>query len=141
MAISTYKAYLLDGGTGTNASFGTTQLIDIKEFPDFLNPPEMLDTTTLSDSSRTYIPGIQETEALSFTANYTKAGFATLEALKGVEHHYGIFFGGVGTTAAVDGYFTFKGKLVPSISGGGVNEVVDMTITIAPSTVITPHVS
>ena len=141
MAISTYKVYLMDGGTGTNASFGSSALIDIKEFPDFLNPPEMLDTTTLSDSSRTYIPGIQETEAMTFTANYTKAGFAALNALKGVEHHYGIFFGGLGTTNATDGYFTFKGILTPSVNGGGVNEVVDMTITIAPTTVIEPHVS
>ena len=141
MAISTYKVYLMDGGTASNASFGSSQLIDIKEFPDFLNPPEMLDTTTLSDSSRTYIPGIQETEAMTFTANYTKAGFKALNDLKGSEHHYGIFFGGIGTTNAVDGYFTFKGILTPSVSGGGVNEVVDMTITIAPTTVIEPHVS
>ena len=36
-----------------------------------------------------------------------------------------------------DGKFEFKGQLSVFPVGGGVNEVVDMTITIAPSTPIT----
>lgn len=58
MAISTYKTFLMIGDGGS-----WSKLIDIKEFPDLGGVPEMLDTTTMSDGARTYILGIQETEA------------------------------------------------------------------------------
>ena len=139
MAISTYKIFLMKGtGTGT---ITYAKLVDIKEFPDLGGEPEMLDTTTLSDGARTYIPGIQETEALTFTANYTSADFATLKALEGSEGDYAVWLGGtvsdgVATPTGPDGKFSFKGYLSVFVAGGGVNEVVDMTITIAPTTVI-----
>ena len=37
-----------------------------------------------------------------------------------------------------DGKFNFTGLLSVFVVGGGVNEVVEMTITIAPSSPITP---
>ena len=102
----------------------------------------MLETTTLSDKMQTYIPGIQNLDALEFTANYTKADFATLKALDGVEHDFAVWFGGteeanILTPTGSDGKFEFKGQLSVYPVGGGVNEVVDMNITIAPSTPIT----
>lgn len=102
----------------------------------------MLETTTLSDNMQTYIPGIQSLDALEFTANYTLADFTALKALDGVENDYAVWFGGTGegdslTPTGSDGKFEFKGQLSVFPVGGGVNEVVDMTITIAPSTPIT----
>ncbi len=138
MAISTYKIFLMKKGTGDTYE----KLIDIKDFPDLGGAPEMLETTTLSDKMQTYIPGIQSLDALEFTANYTKEDFTTLTALEGVEHDYAVWFGGteqggVLTPTGTDGKFEFKGQLSAFPVGGGVNEVVDMTITIAPSTPIT----
>lgn len=137
MAISTYKIFLMKKESGAY-----TKLIDIKEFPDLGGSPEMLETTTLSDSMQTYIPGIQSLDALEFTANYTLADFTALKALDGVENDYAVWFGGtesggVLTPTGSDGKFEFKGQLSVFPVGGGVNEVVDMTITIAPSTPIT----
>lgn len=137
MAISTYKAFLMKK---TSSTYG--KLVDIKEFPDLGGEPEMLDTTTLSDGARTFIPGIQDQESLSFTANYTKADYTTLKALEGAENDYAVWFGatvsnGVATPTGSDGKFLFSGKLSVFVNGGGVNEVVNMTISIAPSTVIT----
>lgn len=137
MAISTYKIFLMK-----KESNAYTKLIDIKEFPDLGGSPEMLETTTLSDSMQTYIPGIQSLDALEFTANYTLADFTALKALDGVENDYAVWFGGtesggVPTPTGSDGKFEFKGQLSVFPVGGGVNEVVDMTITIAPSTPIT----
>lgn len=137
MAISTYKIFLMKKGDSAYE-----KLIDIKEFPDLGGSPEMLETTTLSDSMQTYIPGIQSLDALEFTANYTKADFTKLKALDGVENDYAVWFGGtesggVLTPTGSDGKFEFKGQLSVFPGGGGVNEVVDMTITIAPSTPIT----
>ena len=138
MAISTYKVFLMKKGANDTYE----KLVDIKEFPDLGGAPEMLETTTLSDNMQTYIPGIQSLDALEFTANYTKADFTTLKALDGVENDYAVWFGGTGeganlTPTGSDGKFEFKGQLSVFPVGGGVNEVVGMTITIAPSTPIT----
>lgn len=129
-ARSTYGIYLMH-----KASTGDTytKLIDIKDFPDLGGAPEMLETTTLSDSMQTYIEGIQSADALEFTANYSKADYATLSALKGENEGYAVYFGEDGA----DGKFTFSGYLSVRVNGGGVNEVVGMTISIAPSTAIT----
>lgn len=139
MAISTYKIFLMK-----KASTGDTyeKVIDIKDFPDLGGAPEMLETTTLSDKMQTYIPGIQSLDALEFTANYTKEDFTKLKALEGKEESYAVWLGGtesggVLTPTGSDGKFEFKGQLSAFPVGGGVNEVVDMTVTIAPSTPIT----
>lgn len=138
MAISTYKIFLMVKGSGDTYS----KLIDIKDFPDLGGAPEMLETTTLSDNMQTYIPGIQSLDALEFNANYTKADFDTLKAMEGTEKDFAVWFGGtesggVLTPTGSDGKFEFKGQLSVFPTGGGVNEVVGMTITIAPSTPIT----
>ena len=129
MARSTYGIYLMHKESGSTY----TKLIDIKDFPDLGGAPEMLETTTLSDSMQTYIEGIQSAEALEFTANYTKEDYTKLNALKGKNEAYAVYFGEEGT----DGKFEFSGYLSARVNGGGVNEVVGMTISIAPSTEIT----
>ena len=135
-AISTFKTFLMKKTTSAYE-----KLIDIKDFPDLGGAPEMLETTTLSDKMQTYIPGIQSLDALEFTANYTKDDYTKLKALEGVETDYAVWFGGtesggVVTPTGSDGKFEFKGQLSAFPVGGGVNEVVDMTVTIAPSTPI-----
>lgn len=137
MAISTYKIFLMMKGDSAYE-----KLIDIKDFPDLGGAPEMLETTTLSDKMQTYIPGIQSLDALAFTANYTKEDFTKLKALEGQEKDFAVWFGGTETVDGTltpdgsDGKFEFKGQLSAFPVGGGVNEVVDMTVTIAPSTPI-----
>ena len=138
MAISTYKIFLMK-----KATTGSTweKLIDIKEFPNLGGTPEMLETTTLSDRMQTYIPGIQSLDALEFASNYTLAEYKKLKELDGKEEEYAVWFGGTEvddtiTPTGSDGKFKFKGQLSVFPVGGGVNEVVDMTITIAPSTPI-----
>ena len=138
MAISTYKVFLMK----KNEEATYEKLVDIKDFPDLGGSPEMLETTTLSDKMQTYIPGIQSLDALEFTANYTKEDFTKLKALEGTEDDFAVWFGGteeggVITPTGTDGKFEFTGQLSVFPVGGGVNEVVDMTITIAPSTPIT----
>ena len=130
MAISTYGISLM-----YKASTGDTytKLIDIKDFPDLGGAPEMLETTTLSDSMQTYIPGIQTLDALEFTANYTKADYTKIKALEGTDTAFAVWFGAEGA----DGKFEFNGQISAFPVGGGVNEVVGMTISIAPSTPIT----
>lgn len=136
MAISTYKIFLMQKNTSA-----WEKVVDIKEFPDLGGTPEMLETTTLSDKMQTYIPGIQSIDALEFTSNYTLTDYEKLKALEGKDKEYAVWFGGTEagdtvTPTGSDGKFKFNGQLSVFPVGGGVNEVVDMTITIAPSTPI-----
>ncbi|MBE6784138.1 MAG: phage tail protein [Ruminococcaceae bacterium] len=135
-AISTYKVFLMKKGDSAYE-----KLIDIKSFPDLGGAPEMLETTTLSDKMQTYIAGIQSLDALEFEANYNPTDFAKLNALKEKTEDYAIWFGGTEANGTVTpsgdyGKFSFKGQLSAFVTGGGVNEVVGMTVTIAPSTPI-----
>ena len=135
MAISTYGVYLMHK-SGTGATYA--KLVDIKDFPDLGGAAEMLETTTLSDSMQTYIEGIQSSDALEFTANYTKADYTTLQALKGEEESYAVYIGATdGVPDGKNGIFMFDGYLSVRVNGGGVNEVIGMTISITPSSSIT----
>ena len=140
MAISTYKIFLMQKASGTGTNY--TKLIDITSFPDLGGAPELLETTTLSDGAQTYIAGIESRDAMEFEANYTKEDYSKLKALEGTEGSFSIWMGGtvangVVTPTGSDGKYDFKGHLSVRINGGGVNEVVKMTISIAPSSAIT----
>jgi hypothetical protein len=133
MATSTYQTYLMYK-TGTGSTY--TKLVDIKDYPDLGGAPEMLETTTLSDGMQTYTPGIQSLDAMTFSCNYSSEDYATIKTLEGESDDidFAIYFG---STTAPDDKFTFSGKISVFVTGGGVNEVRGMTVTIAPSTVIT----
>lgn len=139
MAISTYCVFLMKKeSTGNTYS----KLIDIKEFPDLGGDPEMLETTTLSDKMQTFIAGIQSMDAMQFTANYTRSEYKELQKLNGKTESYAVWFGGTEsggtlTPTGSDGKFKFDGQLTCYPNGGGVNEVINLTISIAPSTPIT----
>ena len=130
MAISTYGISLMYKATDGDTY---TQLIPIKDFPDMGGTPELLEVTSLSDSMQVYIPGIQSLDALEFTANYTLADFKKIKAMEGKDTAFAVWFGADGA----DGKFEFNGQISVFPTGGGVNEVVGMTISIAPSTPIT----
>lgn len=138
MAISTYKTFLMKKGSGSTYE----KLVDIKNFPDLGGGPDKIETTTLSDGARTYIPGIEDTDNLSFDANYTKTDFTTLKALKGTEQDLAIWFGGTESEGTVtptgsDGKFEFKGYVDCYVKGGDVNSAVEMSVVVTPSTAIT----
>ena len=166
MAISSYKIYLMGWFAASSGDAGEwRKLVDIKDFPDLIEPPEQLETTTLSNRNRTYIPGIQQSSDKTFTCNYSKSDYDRLVNLK--DHLYGyavwmggtedphlappaleasedgttqyaVWFGatvagGVATPTGSEGKFGFIGYLSPSVSGAGVNEVVNMVVTITPA--------
>ena len=137
MAINTYQTYLMTSDDGSTY----TKLLDIKSFPDLMGGPNNLETTTLSDEMKTYIPGLKDPgDALEFGANYDAADFAAVEALERVEKFYAVWIGASGTPLAPDGSkgkFSFKGYAYATKNGAGTDEVQDMTVGIIPSTPIT----
>lgn len=142
MATSTYKTFLMHGTTSGNSTT-YEKLVDIKDFPDLGGDPELLETTTLSDNMQTFIMGIQSNEGLTFSTNYDKTAYQALKALEGKNEKYAVWFGttSAGAPDGSDGKFAFDGELAVHVTGGGVNEVRGMSITIAPSTVITESFS
>ena len=137
MAISTYKSFLMVKTAST-----WEKLIDIKSYPDLGGAPELLETTTLSDSMTTNIMGIQGLDALEFECNYTLADYTKLKEMEGVDKEFAVWLGGTESGGTVtpdgsDGKFEFGGQLSVYVNGGGVNEVRNMTVSIAASTPIT----
>ena len=138
MASSTYKSFLMH-----KVSEAWEKLVDIKSYPDLGGAPELLETTTLSDSMTTNILGIQSLDALEFECNYDLTEYTKLKAMEGQDMEFAVWLGGtesagVVTPTGVDGKFEFNGQLSVYVKGGGVNEVRNMTISIAASTPIVP---
>lgn len=137
MATSSYKTFLMH-----KVSSAYEKLVDIKDFPDLGGAPEMLETTTLSDNMQTYVEGIQSQDALEFTINYDLATYEKIVAMKGVETEFSVWFGGTESAGELtptgdEGKFNFKGYISIRVTGKGVNEVKEATLSIAPSTPIT----
>jgi len=132
-AISTFQANLMKG-TGTS-TVTWSRLVEIKDFPDLAAAPEALEKTTTADPQRTFIEGILNNEQKSFTCNYNETDFAAIEALKGEEQNVAIWFGasvsnGVYTPDGSAGKFAGKGYISVFVNGGGINEVVNMTVSL-----------
>ena len=116
-----------------------TKLCDIITYPDIGDDPEILDTASLSDATKTSILGIQEVGGLTFEANYDKVTFTALKALERLDEQYALWFGGTpggATPYGESGKFIFSGQLCVRATGGGVNESLKMSIMIAPSSSI-----
>ena len=123
MAINTYGITLKWG----ESAEAVEKVVDIKDFPDMIGDPEMLETTTLSDAQVTNIPGIRSSDTLTFTCNYTKSDFTAVNADSSKALFYALEFS--------DGSkFTWQGQHTCGLPGKGVNEVVEFTINIAAST-------
>ena len=100
----------------------------IKDFPSLLGKRSSLETTSLSDDAQTFIPGIrQQSESFDFVANYDPAVYSTLNALKGDQSWSLTFSDGSG--------YTWKGGVSVSVNEGSVDAVLEMTISVTPSTV------
>ncbi len=118
MAHSTYNTKLTIGGKD----------YPIKDFPEILAKRSSLETTTLSDDAKKYIPGIRQTpDSFDFLANYDAAEYEEINALPAEQECKLIFGDGSG--------FTWKGGVSASINGGGVDAVQEMTISVVPATV------
>ena len=130
MAISSYGIQLKYKKNGSY-----TTLVDVKEVPDLQSAPDALETTTTSDAAQTYIMGIKNSDSMEFTCNYDQDDYQTIAALEGTEQDLAIYFGN--DLQGGDGKFSFKGYVAVTVSGAGVNEVVEMTVTVVPSSVMT----
>ena len=118
MAISSHKTKLTIGEKG----------YDIKDFPSILGERSALETTTLSDDAQTFIPGIRQTsESFPFLMNYDATTYAEINALTGEQDCKLTFGDGSG--------YSWKGGVSASVNEGSVDSVLEMTVSVTPSTV------
>ena len=121
MAMTAYGTVLKYGETSPD-----TQIV-IKDTPVILAKRSSVETTTLSDDARTYIPGIRETsESFDFTANYDSEIFATLNGLDKAQKCALVFSDGSG--------YTWDGNISASVNEAAIDAVLEMTISITPTT-------
>lgn len=126
MAISSFGVTLKWGAS----SEAVEKVVDVKDFGDLIGDPEMLETTTLSDSQVTNIPGIKSSDTIPFTCNYTSADFAACKADEGKALYYVLEFS--------DGSsFSWQGQHTLGVPGKGVNEVIEFTVNVVASTPVT----
>ena len=135
MAMNTYMTFLMQKSGSTYSD-----IVPIKDYPDFLNTVNTIDVTNLQNEMHTYIMGLLDTGGdMPFTANYTAADYQTVKALDdGTEKDLAIWFGGTKTGGVVtptgaDGKWSFKGMVKVGIVGKGVDEAREMTIHVVPS--------
>ena len=125
MAISSFGVTLKWGTSATDVE----KIVDIKDFGDLIGDPNMLETTTLSDSQVTNIPGIRSSDAIPFTCNYTSADFAKCKADEGKALYYELEFS--------DGSsFSWQGQHTLGLPGKGVDEVLEFTINSIASSAV-----
>ena len=121
MAISTFGVSLKYGETTPQTA------VVIKDFPSLLGKRSSLETTSLSDDAQTFIPGIrQQSESFDFVANYDPAVYSTLNGLDGDQSWSLTFSDGSG--------YTWKGSVSVSVNEGAVDAVLEMTISVTPTT-------
>lgn len=127
---STIDSFLLKGTAGTGSTVTWSILCPIKEYPDLGGSPEAIDVTTLSDHIHKTVPGIQDVDALEFTANYDPTDYSTVNALSGNETNFAVVFGKENNSYGANGVFKFKGDACAYVTSGSVNDAREMTIAI-----------
>lgn len=140
MATSTIHTYLLYKATTSATAY--TKLCDIKDYPKIEGQRDILDTTTLSDKSRTGIAGMDSLEVKSFKINYDPDVLTTIKALDGQDLPLALAFGKneelttSGTTwDAAEGAYTFTGQVKAYANEGSVNAVREGTVDVYIGTV------
>ena len=122
---------------GTILKFGTTakslsELCKIKTFPQLNGEREQIESTDLTDSAQTFVPGVQSVENMQFTANFTTAAYTSLKANALTDGFFELDFGGNAGAKA-----TWEGQYDVYVNEGEVNGLIEMTISVYPSTIVT----
>lgn len=122
MALHTFNTTLKYGTTSP------TTPLKIKDFPSILGKRSSVEVTDLSDDAQRFIPGIrQQGESFDFLANYDSVEYGKINELEDVQKCALIYSDGSG--------YTWDGYVSASVNEGGVDGVIEMTVSITPTSV------
>lgn len=129
------KAYSTIGTILEVSEDGTawSKLCTIKSFPALGGAPEQIEVTDLEDETQSYVPGVQASEAMEFSANYTFEAYSAVNEKANKPLSYRIKLGKDGAA----GTASWKGQHSVYLNEGEVNGALAMTITVSPSTKVT----
>lgn len=130
MGKSTIGTQLLSKG-GSETAY--SKICNIKTYPDLGGAPDTLETTDLEDTHQTFCLGVQSQDNMEFTANYTLAAYKAAVAVAGTQRDFQLKMGNNGE----DGIFEWSGVLSVHVTGGDVNSVREMVISIVPNSAVT----
>lgn len=121
---------------GTTLKFGTTagsltELCKIKTFPQLNGEREQIESTDLTDSAQTFVPGVQSVESMQFTCNFTLDAYTSLKTKALTDGFFELDFASAGAKA------TWEGQYDVYISEGEVNGLIEMVLVCYPSTEVT----
>lgn len=121
---------------GTILKFGTSanslaELCKIKSTPQLNGEREQIESTDLTDTSQTFVPGVQSVESMQFSANFTLAAYQSLKTNALTDGFFELDFASAGAKA------TWEGQYDVYINEAEVNGLLEMTIVCYPSTVVT----
>ena len=119
----TKLSYTPHGATG-----GTpTEIVGISTVPEIGADPEKVDVTTLADSKKKSIAGLQDASSLAFSAIYKGANFKAVNALSSTTNYDW-------TVTYPDGMtVTFTGQPSLKLGSAEVNGALKFTLTIVVS--------
>ena len=122
----------------TILKFSTTQgsetkLCKIKSYPALGGEPEQIEITDLEDTMQTFVLGVQSLDSMTFTANFNPTDYASVSANANKPGYFILEFG----ASASEGSLAWEGSYSVFVNEGEVNGSRDMTISVAPTTVIT----
>lgn len=121
---------------GTILKFGTSanslaELCKIKSTPQLNGEREQIESTDLTDTSQTFVPGVQSVESMQFSANFTLTAYQSLKTNALTDGFFELDFASAGAKA------TWEGQYDVYINEAEVNGLLEMTIVCYPSTVVT----
>ena len=119
---------------GTQSS-SLTEVPDLQDFPDLMGAPDKIETTTMKNTSRTYIPGLKDPGDMPFNFLYSGMGegsnyakLKTAQDAKSAQYFQLIFPDSSG--------FAWQGKVSLSVPGKGIGEALQFTANITPTSEI-----
>lgn len=129
------KGITLGYSTTTGAGpYTYTNLDNLQEIPDLGGDNQTVETTTLANSNRTYIPGLKDFGDLTFTFLYSKAGFKELKDLEGETVHWEVGIPDEADGSASEVAFQFDGQPTVAINGVGAGDAITFNLVITIST-------
>ena len=110
-----------------------TKVADITDFPELIGDSEDIESTTMSDTQRTYEAGLQGTPTDSFTAQFSREKFEAIQDLissKGRNAKYRFCL----LISDSKSVFDWVGSINVGLGGGSINEIITMPIPISFAT-------
>lgn len=140
MAITSYKVRAIikefDGDDLTKVDFSGTYklLVKAKSMPAPVSPPNTVESTTMEDAAQTFEKGIYTSDAKEYTGNLEKE---YLDSLGELENKRVCLFQLYGTKGiGEEAKYCYVAQVTASPSDvGGVDEIVEMSVTAIPNTV------